>query len=167
MRPLAPLLAAALLAATPSARWEPQPRPAPALARHAMVATEQHDATQAGLDILRQGGNAVDAAIAVAYALAVVDPCCGNIGGGGFMLVRMHDGRERFIDFREAAPGRATPGMYLDARGRVVPYRSTKGWLAIGVPGTVAGMEAARISGRRGARNRALRALTWAKNAGV
>jgi gamma-glutamyltranspeptidase/glutathione hydrolase len=116
----------------------------PAQARHVMVATEQHYATQAGLETLRRGGNAVDAAIAVAYALAVVDPCCGNIGGGGFMLVRMRDGRERFIDFREKAPLRANPHMYLDARGNVIPNASRKGYLAVGVPGTVMGMERAR-----------------------
>jgi len=109
-----------------------------------MVATEQHDATEAGVDVLRAGGNAVDAAVAVAYALAVVDPCCGNVGGGGFMLVRMHDGRERFIDFREKAPLSASRDMFLDARGNVVPFRSRKGWLAVGVPGTVLGMETAR-----------------------
>ena len=113
-------------------------------APHAMVVTEQRLASQAGLDVLRAGGNAVDAAVAVGYALAVVDPCCGNIGGGGFMLIRMHDGRERFIDFREKAPLRATRDMYLDAQGNVVPSRSRKGWLAIGVPGTVMGMERAR-----------------------
>lgn len=118
--------------------------PPPASGRHAMVVTEQHLATKAGLAVLRAGGNAVDAAIAVAYTLAVVDPCCGNIGGGGFMLVRMADGRSRFIDFRENAPAAATPNMYLDAHGNIVPGRSTKGWLAIGVPGTVAGMELAR-----------------------
>lgn len=111
---------------------------------HAMVVTEQHLASAAGIEVLRDGGNAVDAAVAVGYALAVVDPCCGNIGGGGFMLVRMRDGRERFIDFREKAPLRATRDMYLDARGNVVPERSRKGWLAIGVPGTVMGFERAR-----------------------
>ncbi len=109
-----------------------------------MVVTEQREATKVGIKILRDGGNAVDAAIAVAYALAVVDPCCGNIGGGGFMLVRMHDGREIFIDFRERAPLRATRNMYLDARGNLVAERSRKGWLAVGTPGTVAGMERAR-----------------------
>lgn len=109
-----------------------------------MVVTEQHIASQVGLDVLRRGGNAVDAAVAVGYALAVVDPCCGNLGGGGFMLVRMHDGRERFIDFREVAPLRATRDMYLDAHGNAVPERSRKGWLAVGVPGTVLGMETAR-----------------------
>ncbi|HVA34360.1 MAG TPA: gamma-glutamyltransferase [Candidatus Baltobacteraceae bacterium] len=112
--------------------------------RHAMVVTEQHYATQAGIDVLHAGGNAVDAAVAVGYALAVVDPCCGNIGGGGFMLVRMHDGRERFVDFREKAPLHARPGMYLDRHGNVIPYASRKGWLAVGVPGTVLGMETAR-----------------------
>jgi len=109
-----------------------------------MVATAQHDATQAGVSILRAGGNAVDAAIAVAYALAVVDPCCGNIGGGGFMLIRLHDGSERFVDFRETAPLRATPTMFLDRYGNVRTQAARKGWLAVGVPGTVAGMETAR-----------------------
>ncbi|HVR47335.1 MAG TPA: gamma-glutamyltransferase family protein [Candidatus Binatia bacterium] len=109
-----------------------------------MVVSAQHAATQVGVDVLRAGGNAVDAAVAVGYALAVTDPCCGNIGGGGFMLFRLYDGRERFIDFREMAPERATSSMYLDARGNVRPSASTKGWLAVGVPGTVAGLETAR-----------------------
>jgi len=113
-------------------------------ARQGMVVTEQRYASQVGLDVLKAGGNAVDAAVAVAYALAVVDPCCGNLGGGGFMLVRMHDGRERFIDFREKAPLHATRDMFLDEHGNAVPDRSRKGWLAIGVPGTVMGMERAR-----------------------
>jgi gamma-glutamyltranspeptidase / glutathione hydrolase len=108
-----------------------------------MVATEQRLATQTGLQVLQHGGNAVDAAVAVGYALAVVDPCCGNIGGGGFMLIRMHDGRERFIDFREKAPIHATRDMYLDSSGNVDPEKSRKGWLAIGVPGTVMGLNRA------------------------
>lgn len=108
-----------------------------------MVVTEQHLASQAGIDVLKHGGNAVDAAVAIGYALAVVDPCCGNIGGGGFMLIRMHDGRTHFIDFREKAPLRATRTMYLDAHGNDVPQRSRKGWLAIGVPGTVMGLDRA------------------------
>ncbi len=115
----------------------------PASGSHAMVATEQHLATQAGLNILKSGGNAVDAAVAVGYALAVVDPCCGNIGGGGFMLIRLHDGRERFIDFREKAPGHATRDMYLNRNGNVDPQKSRKGWLAVGVPGTVMGLNRA------------------------
>lgn len=109
-----------------------------------MVVSAQHLASEVGRDVLERGGNAIDAAIAVGYALAVVQPCCGNIGGGGFMLIRMHDGRERFIDFREEAPLRATRDMYLDARGNPVPQRSRKGWLAIAVPGTVLGLETAR-----------------------
>src|SRR5579884_3730739 len=116
-----------LMAAGASAQQTSWQSVAPAQAKHAMVVTEQHYATQAGVNILRRGGNAVDAAIAVGYALAVVDPCCGNIGGGGFMLVRMHDGRERFIDFREKAPLRAGPRMFLDASGNVIPHASTKG----------------------------------------
>lgn len=115
-----------------------------AVAAHAMVATAQIDATEAGVRILKAGGNAVDAAVAVGYALAVTHPCCGNIGGGGFMVLRMHDGRERFIDFREKAPMRASPGMYLDKNGNAVAARSEKGWLAVGVPGTVLGLETAR-----------------------
>ena len=118
-------------------------RTSPAVAQHAMVVTEQHLATQAGIDVLRRGGNAVDAAVAVGYALAVVDPCCGNIGGGGFMVVRMHDGRERFIDFREKAPLLASRTMYQDAKGNVIEGRSRKGWLAVGVPGTVMGFNRA------------------------
>ncbi len=117
----------------------------PAVARHGMVVTEQRYASQIGLDVLKAGGNAVDAAVAVGYALAVVDPCCGNLGGGGFMVVRMHDGRARFIDFRETAPLLATRDMFLDAHGYVVPDRSRKGWLAIGVPGSVMGLERARV----------------------
>ena len=143
-RAVAIILALSMLtAASPASAGNSWESKRPATATHAMVATEQHDATQVGVDILRRGGNAVDAAVAVAYALAVVDPCCGNIGGGGFMLVRMHDGRERFIDFREKAPLRANPHMYLDARGNVIPHASTKGYLAVGVPGTVAGMDRA------------------------
>ncbi|HET9029937.1 MAG TPA: gamma-glutamyltransferase [Candidatus Aquilonibacter sp.] len=117
--------------------------PSPASGAHAMIVTEQRLATQAGIDVLKAGGNAVDAAVAVGYALAVVDPCCGNIGGGGFMLVRMHDGRQTFIDFRERAPMRATRDMYLDANGNPDPQKSRKGWLAIGVPGTVMGFDRA------------------------
>lgn len=106
--------------------------------RHEMVVTEQHLATDVGLKILHQGGNAVDAAVAIGYAEAVVFPCCGNIGGGGFMTLRVK-GKDYFLDFRETAPSAATPTMY---RGN--PQASRHGWLAVGVPGTVAGLEAAR-----------------------
>jgi gamma-glutamyltranspeptidase/glutathione hydrolase len=117
----------------------------PALeAEGGMVVSSQALASEAGTEILRAGGNAIDAAIAVGYALAVVNPCCGNIGGGGFLTARLADGREVFLDFRETAPAAATRDMYLDAAGDPVPGLSLVGWKAVGVPGTVAGMEAAR-----------------------
>ncbi len=109
-----------------------------------MVATDEHYATEVGAAVLARGGNAVDAAVAVGYALAVVDPCCGNIGGGGFMLLRLADGRERFIDFRERAPLGATRDMFLDPSGDVKAGASTRGYLAVGIPGTVRGLEYAR-----------------------
>jgi len=116
---------------------------APVAARNGMVATSQHLATKAGVDILKQGGNAVDAAVAVGYALGVVLPAAGNIGGGGFMTIQLADGRRTFIDFRETAPLAATAGMYLDRDGNVVRGRSTKGYLAAAIPGDVAGFELA------------------------
>ena len=107
-----------------------------------IVVSEQREATQVGINILNAGGNAIDAAVGVGYALAVTYPCCGNLGGGGFMLVRFADGRRtRFLDFREIAPGAATPNMYLDSKGQVIPHLSTKGYLAVGVPGTVKGLD--------------------------
>ncbi len=109
-----------------------------------MVVTTEHLASEVGLEILKEGGDAVDAAVAVGYALAVVDPCCGNIGGGGFMLIRRKTGEEVFLNFRERAPLKATPNMYLDAKGNVIPRRSLLGFTAVGVPGTVAGLERAR-----------------------
>ena len=112
-------------------------------ARHGMVVTEQHEASAAGVAILQAGGNAVDAAVAVGYALAVVDPCCGNLGGGGFMLIRHADGRTSFLDFRETAPAGAGPAMYLDASGRPERDRGRYGYLAAGVPGTVMGLDKA------------------------
>lgn len=116
---------------------------APVIAKNGMVVTEQHLASEAGLKILKDGGNAVDAAVAVGYALSVTHPCCGNLGGGGFMLIHQANGKDTFINFRERAPGRATKKMYLDAEGKVVPDLSTKGYLAVGVPGTVLGLEQA------------------------
>jgi gamma-glutamyltranspeptidase/glutathione hydrolase len=115
----------------------------PVVAPHAMVVTAQHYATEAGLEILKKGGNAIDAAVAVGYALAVVDPCCGNIGGGGFMTIHLANGRNLFLDFREKAPLKATPTMYQDGHGNVIPGLSTKSWLSIGVPGTVMGLNEA------------------------
>ncbi len=112
----------------------------PVRARHAMVVTVHHDATDAGVEILKQGGNAVDAAVAVGFTLAVAHPAAGNIGGGGFMLVRFKNGEAHFLDYREEAPGAATRNMYLDARGNVIPDASTVGYRSVGVPGSVAGM---------------------------
>ncbi|MGV8989014.1 MAG: gamma-glutamyltransferase [Cypionkella sp.] len=115
----------------------------PVTASHAMVVTAQHLATQIGVDILKQGGNAVDATVAVGYALAVVHPCCGNIGGGGFMVAHLASGTNLFLNFRETAPLAAAPGMFLDADGNADPDLSRKSWLAIGVPGTVMGFDEA------------------------
>ena len=108
-----------------------------------MVVTAQHLATRVGVDVLKDGGNAVDAAVAVGYALAVVYPAAGNLGGGGFMTIQLADGRKTFLDFREKAPLAATANMYLDKDGNVVKDASTIGHLAVGVPGTVSGMELA------------------------
>ena len=116
---------------------------APVAAEHAMVVTAQHLATKIGVDVLRDGGNAVDAAVAVGYALAVVYPAAGNLGGGGFMTIQLADGRKTFFDFREKAPLAATRDMYLGADGNVVKGLSTHGHLAVGVPGTVSGLELA------------------------
>src|SRR6516165_6019524 len=112
-------------------------------AEHGMVVSAQHYASEVGAGILAQGGNAIDAAVAVGYALAVVDPCCGNIGGGGFMTIHLTDGRDTFINFRETAPGAATAGMYLDAAGQPINELSRSGYRAAGVPGTVMGLERA------------------------
>ncbi len=118
--------------------------PAPLAAANGMVVSAHALASQAGVDVLKQGGNAIDAAIAVGYTLAVVYPSAGNLGGGGFMTIQLADGRKTFLDFREKAPLAATPNMYLDADGNVVKGLSTKGHLAVAVPGTVAGLEMAR-----------------------
>src|SRR6516165_8460377 len=103
--------------------------PAPIDAEHRIVVTAQHLATQVGVDILKKGGNAVDAAVAIGYALAVVWPEAGNIGGGGFMTIRIKDGKTTFIDFRERAPLAATKTMYLDAQGNLIKGASTDGYL--------------------------------------
>src|SRR5450755_737724 len=109
-----------------------------------MVVSSQHLASEVGAAILRQGGNAIDAAVAVGYALAVTHPCCGNLGGGGFMTIHFADGKNTFINFREKAPLAARADMFLDAQGNVAGNRSVDGYLAVGVPGTVMGLEMAR-----------------------
>ncbi|HTV55839.1 MAG TPA: gamma-glutamyltransferase [Terriglobia bacterium] len=112
----------------------------PAAAQHGMVVSNEFHASEAGLEVLREGGNAVDAAVAVGFALAVTYPFAGNIGGGGFMLIRMANGDAVVVDYREEAPGAATRNMYLNARGQIIPGASTVGALSTGVPGTVAGL---------------------------
>jgi len=112
----------------------------PLHAQHGIVVSVHELASRAGVEIMQAGGNAVDAAVATGFALAVVHPAAGNIGGGGFMLVRMADGKTHFLDYREKAPAAAKADMYLDAQGNVIENASTIGYKAIGVPGSVAGM---------------------------
>ena len=107
---------------------------------HGMVATDEPLASQAGVDILKRGGNAVDAAVATAFVLAVVEPAAGNIGGGGFMLVRLANGKTTFFDYRETAPAKATRDMYLKPDGKLDEEASTIGYRSVAIPGTVAGL---------------------------
>jgi gamma-glutamyltranspeptidase / glutathione hydrolase len=107
---------------------------------HGMVASDEPLASQAGVEILKHGGNAVDAAVATAFALAVVEPAAGNIGGGGFMLVRLANGKTNFFDYREMAPGKVTRDMYINADGKLDKEASTIGYRSVAVPGTVAGL---------------------------
>ena len=129
----APLLALLLIGATAEARQ-------PVRARHAMVVTRESHATDVGEAVLKSGGNAIDAAVAVGLALAVTHPSAGNLGGGGFMLIRFADGRTTFLDFRERAPASSSRDMYLDAEGKAT-RDSLVGYRASGVPGTVKGLE--------------------------
>jgi gamma-glutamyltranspeptidase/glutathione hydrolase len=125
------------------------PDVAPVQAQHAMVVSIHHHASDAGLKMLQAGGNAVDAAVATGFALAVVYPDAGNLGGGGFMMLRLANGEAHFLDFREEAPLAASANMYLDSNGKIVPEASTVGYLSVGVPGTVAGLiEAQRRFGK-------------------
>lgn len=143
---LAILLAGALLAAPSLYHASSSGRAAsvpPVEAKSGMVASAQHLASDVGVQVLQEGGNAIDAAVAMGYALAVVHPCCGNIGGGGFMTIHLANGRNTFINFREKAPLAATRNMYLDKKGNVIPGLSTMGYLSVGVPGTVLGLDTA------------------------
>ena len=117
----------------------------PVRARHGMVASTNEVASRVGVDIMKRGGNAVDAAIAVAFALAVTHPAAGNLGGGGFMMIRLQGGRTTTIDYREMAPAAAHRDVYLDKRGNLIDGEggSLIGYRAAGVPGTVRGMELA------------------------
>src|SRR6267143_5206635 len=112
----------------------------PVHADHAIVVSVHELASRAGVEIMQDGGNAVDAAVATGFALAVVHPPAGNLGGGGFMLIRMADGKLHLLDYREKAPAAASRDMYLEAQGRVIEGASEIGYKAIGVPGSVAGM---------------------------
>jgi gamma-glutamyltranspeptidase/glutathione hydrolase len=112
----------------------------PVHAQHGIVVSTQELASRAGVEIMEAGGNAIDAAVATGFALAVVHSAAGNLGGGGFMLIRMADGKVHFLDYREMAPAAAKPDMYLDAQGNVIEGASEIGYKAIGVPGSVAGM---------------------------
>src|SRR5580700_8781342 len=112
-------------------------------AAHGMVATDEELGSEAGIEILKRGGNAVDGAVAVAFALAVVEPAAGNIGGGGFMLVRLADGRTTFFDYREVAPGKASRDMYIKPDGTLDKELSVIGYKSVAAPGTVAGLELA------------------------
>ncbi|HXE75873.1 MAG TPA: gamma-glutamyltransferase [Candidatus Xenobia bacterium] len=130
-------------AAVPPPLEQPIASGQPDVARSAtgMIVADEPIAAQAGLEILSRGGNAIDAAVAVAFALAVTHPQAGNLGGGGFMLIRKANGETVFIDYREVAPRAARADMYLDAEGNRLPGASTEGWRAAAVPGTVAGLE--------------------------
>jgi gamma-glutamyltranspeptidase / glutathione hydrolase len=117
----------------------------PGHAPHAIVVSVHELASRAGVEIMQAGGNAIDAAVATGFALAVVHPQAGNLGGGGFMLIRRADGKVRFIDYREKAPALATANVYLDARGELIPNASVVGYKSIGVPGSEAGLAYAEV----------------------
>jgi len=151
--PLRFVLAASLVALFPIVARAQYPQSPPAVApRHfdwpsqpvrgakAMVVSDEKIASDVGAEIMKRGGNAIDAAVAVGFALAVVDPEAGNIGGGGFMLVRLADGRTAFIDYREVAPAKASRDMYLKSDGTLDSQASLVGYRAVAVPGTVAGL---------------------------
>jgi gamma-glutamyltranspeptidase/glutathione hydrolase len=146
-RIILPLVCLALVAPVSAVRQ-------PLRAKHGMVVAMEAIASDVGVSVLQKGGNAIDAAVAVGFAMAATHPFAGNLGGGGYMLIRMADGRTTFIDFRERAPAKASRDMYLDAKGDLTSD-SVEGWRSSGVPGTVRGFEiAVNKYGRR----------TWAEN---
>src|SRR5262249_61355867 len=140
MKRAAMLIVAVVLTATSAAPLHATRQPL--RARHGMVVAMESIAADVGVSVLQKGGNAVDAAVAVGFAMAVTHPFAGNIGGGGFMLIRLADGRATFIDFRERAPEKSSRDMYLDAAGSLT-RDSIEGWRSSGVPGTVRGFEMA------------------------
>src|SRR5712692_7417407 len=138
------VLAAIATLILPAANAQTSAKPWPQQAvrgAHGMVATDEALGSQVGVDIMKRGGNAVDAAVAVAFALAVVEPAAGNIGGGGFMLIRLANGKTTFFDYREVAPGKATRDMYIGKEGKLDEEASVIGYKSVAVPGTVAGLE--------------------------
>jgi len=138
-KPVLALLLASAIVAAPAATLQTQPA-ADVPARNGVVVTASDIASDVGAAILAKGGTAVDAAVATAFAMAVTYPTAGNIGGGGFMIVRLPDGTATSFDFREKAPGKSTPTMYLDAQGNINRSLTAAGYLAPGVPGTVRGL---------------------------
>ena len=137
-------LAPATVFADPASIISPYATARPVIAAHGMVVSQEAEASRVGLDVLKRGGNAVDAAVAVGFALAVTLPRAGNIGGGGFMLIHRADRNQTIaIDYREVAPAATTKDVFLDANGEADPFKSRFSGLAIGVPGTVAGLELA------------------------
>ena len=143
------LALAVALAIAPAARADNAPPPIiegqarvlPVLAKNGMVVAQEGKAARIGVDVLRRGGNAVDAAVAVGFALAVTLPRAGNLGGGGFMLIRLaKDEKTIALDYRETAPAATTPDVFLNPQGLADPYKSRDSGLAVGVPGTVAGL---------------------------
>src|SRR5712692_8650116 len=136
----ASLLAALAVVATAGLAFAQAPAPAQVLTRHGMVASQEARATRIGVEVLEKGGNAVDAAVAVGFALAVTHPQAGNIGGGGFMLIHLAGGEDIAIDYRETAPQATTRDVFLDDKGEADPRKSRDSGLAVGVPGTVAGL---------------------------
>lgn len=141
-RPVLLIILALSLALTTSGAAAPPPKPV--TARHGIVVSSERRASEVGRDVLKAGGNAVDAAVATAFALAVTYPGAGNIGGGGFLVLHTKDGRVTTFDFREKAPLAATPTMFLDGSGRVRDRANQEGILSVGVPGSVAGLELAQ-----------------------
>jgi len=155
---------AAMLAQSGMANALPYSGEQPVRARHGMVVGVHHLASDAGVRVLQEGGNAVDAAVATGFALAVVHPIAGNLGGGGFMLIREHTGKTTFIDYREKAPLAAREKMYLDAQGNVVTDASVLGYRSIATPGSVAGLVyAERKYGRLGLKRVMAPAITLAR----
>ncbi|MBN9021666.1 MAG: gamma-glutamyltransferase, partial [Rhizobiales bacterium] len=144
MAPRLPLACLALSLALAMAGLAAADGRPPVTAENGMVVSAQRLASEVGVEVMRAGGNAIDAAVAVGYALAVVHPCCGNVGGGGFATIRLADGTTTFFNFRETAPAAATADMYLDAAGEPVKGASVLGYKAVGVPGTVLGLEVMR-----------------------